>query len=144
MATRCLWLGGISDHRSTWPKGAVVLHLATRCLCLEGRGGLTCCLTASQPAAIGKPTSHMQKCQPVRPQVGHIVGGGRTGGPTTLGPSLGSQHSHWFPWVVTLLSKARQVTQMMSAACYIPLALLTGTICSFVSASPNHIFLHQM
>ena len=51
----------------------------------------------SQPAAIGQPTSHVQKCQPVRLWVGQIVGGGRTGGLTTLGLSPGSQHSHWFP-----------------------------------------------
>ena len=43
--------------------------------------------SASQPAAIGQPTSHVQKCQPVRPWVGHIAGRRRNGGPTTLGPS---------------------------------------------------------
>ena len=48
------------------------------------------------------------------------------------------------PWGVTYLTKARQVTQMSSAAYYIPMALLLGTICSFVSMSPNHIFLHKM
>ena len=45
---------------------------------------------------------------------------------------------------VTYLTKARQVTQMSSAALYIPLAILSGTFCSFVSTWPNHIFLHQM
>ena len=52
---------------------------------------------ASLPAAIGQPTSHVTKYQPVRLQVGQIVGGRRTGGLTTLGPWPGSQHSHWFP-----------------------------------------------
>ena len=33
---------------------------------------------------------------------------------------------------------------MSSAACYIPLALCWQTVCSFVSTSPNHIFLHTM
>ena len=37
------------------------------------------------------------------------IGGGRwTGSLTTIGLSPGSQHSHWFPWVVTYLTKARQ------------------------------------
>ena len=27
-----------------------------------------------------------------------VLGGKWTGSPTTLGPSPGSQHSHWFPW----------------------------------------------
>ena len=46
--------------------------------------------------------------------------------------------------VVTYLTKARQVTQMSSAALDIPLALLSGAVCSFVLMWPNHIFLHQM
>ena len=33
----------------------------------------------------------------VRLQVGKICGGRWTGGLTTLGPSPGSQYSHWFP-----------------------------------------------
>ena len=45
---------------------------------------------------------------------------------------------------VTYLTKASQVTQMSSAAHYIPLVLPSGTVCSFVSMWPNHIFLHQM
>ena len=45
---------------------------------------------------------------------------------------------------VTYLTNARQVTQMSSAALYIPLALLSGTVWSFVSTWPYHIFLHQM
>ena len=34
------------------------------------------------------------------------------------------------PWGVTFLTKARQVTEMRSEACYIPLALLWMTACS--------------
>ena len=49
--------GGTSDPRSTRPKGDVVSHLATRCLCL-GRIRLTCCLIASQPASCNWPASH--------------------------------------------------------------------------------------
>ena len=52
---------------------------------------------ASLPAAIGQPTSHVTKYQSVRFWVGQIFGGRRTGSPTTLGPSPGSQHSHQFP-----------------------------------------------
>ena len=39
----------------------------------------------------------MAKYQPVRLWVGQIFGGRRTGSLTTLGPTPGSQHSHWFP-----------------------------------------------
>ena len=89
LATSCLYLGYI------WPQVnliTLVTNLATRCICLgEGQVDI---LWDSQPA---QPTSHVKTCQPVRLWVGHIVGSMRTGGPTTLGPSLGSQHSHWFP-----------------------------------------------
>ena len=50
--------------------------------------GKACQLQANLPC---------EKSQPVRLQVGQIVGGGRTGGLTTLGPSPWCQHSHWFP-----------------------------------------------
>ena len=53
--------------------------------------------SASLPAAIGMPTRHVTKYQPVRLQVGQVVGGRRTGSLTTLGPSPGSQQSYWFP-----------------------------------------------
>ena len=98
------------------------------------------------------------------------IGTGRwTGGLTTLGPSPGSQHSHWFPlgsdlphqgqvrapvqgpitptgfpWGVTYLAKAKQVTKMSSAGYYIHLKLYLVTVCTFVSMPPNHIFLHAM
>ena len=66
-----------------------------RHLCLwEGQVDI---LFNSQPATIGQPTSHVKKCQPVRLWLGQIVGGRRTGGPTTLGPHSGSEPSHWFP-----------------------------------------------
>ena len=89
--------------------------------------------------------------------------------PTTLGPSPGSQHSHWFPlgsdlphqgqarapvegpitptgfpWEVTYLAKAKQVTGMSSAGYYIHLELYLVTVCTFVLMPPNHIFLHAM
>ena len=52
----------------------------------------------SLPAAIGQPTSHVTRYQPVRLWVGQIFGGRMTGSPTTMGPSPGYQHSHWFPF----------------------------------------------
>ena len=51
----------------------------------------------SLPAIIGQPTSHVTRYKPVRLWVVQIFGGRRTGSQTTLGPSPGSQHSHWFP-----------------------------------------------
>ena len=107
-------------------------------------------------------------------QVGHRgvggIGGGRwTGSPTTLGPSPGSQHSHWlplgsdlpqqgqaggpvegpitptgFPWGVTYLAKAKQVTEMSSAGYYIHWELYLVTVHTFVSKLPNHILLQAM
>ena len=96
-------------------------------------------------------------------------GGKWTGSPTTLGPSPGSQHSYWFPlgsdlphqgqarapfqgpitptgfpWGVTYLTKAKQVTEMSSAGSYIHLELYFMTVCTFVSIPPHHIFLHAM
>ena len=102
--------------------------------------------------------------------VSGVYWGGRwTGSLTTLGPSPGFQHSRWlplgnglpcqdqarvpvegpitptgFPWGVTYLTKAKQVTEMSSAGCNIQLALYLVTVCTFVSMLPNHIFLHTM
>ena len=67
---------------------------------------------------------------------------------------LGSQ-PHWapvqgpstptgFPWGVTYLAKAKQVTEMSSAGYYIHLELYFVTVCTFVSMPPHHIFLHAM
>ena len=88
---------------------------------------------------------------------------------TTLGPTPGSQHSHWFPlesdlhhqgqarvpvegpiiptgfhWGVTYLAKAKQVTGMSSGGYSIHLELYFVTICTFVAMPPHHIFLHEM
>ena len=96
-------------------------------------------------------------------------GGKWTWSLTTLGPSPGSQHSQWFPlgrdlphqgqarapvegpitptgfpWGVTYLAKAKQVTEMSSTGYYIHLELYFVTVCTFVSMLPNHIFLHAM
>ena len=139
MATRCLCLWGIHlttgqtdqssntlDHQMSVPREVQVDIL------LDSQ-------SASQPVTVGQPTSHVQKCQPV--WAGHIVGVRRTGCLTTLGPSPESQLSHWFPLGIDL-PKAREVIQMISSALYIPFAILTGIVYSFVSTSHNHIFLH--
>ena len=49
-----------------------------------------------------------------------------------------------FPWGVTYLAKAKQVTEMSSAGYHIHLELYLVTGCTFVSILPNHIFLHAM
>ena len=155
-----------------WPKvnlTEVVTHLATRCLCpgkhlTSGQPdqssnilghkmyllwGQVNILLASQPtslpAATGQTTSHVEKFQPVRLWIGQIDDGRRTGSPTTFGPQFRVPALPLLPlWGVTYLTKARQVTEMTSAALYVPLSLLSHTVYSFVSMWPNHIFLHQM
>ena len=49
-----------------------------------------------------------------------------------------------FPWGVTYLAKAKQVTEMSSAGYYIHLELYLVTVCTFLSMLPKHIFLHAM
>ena len=76
--------------------------------------------------------------------VGVHWGGKWTGSPTTLAPVQGPITPTGFPWGVTSLAKARQVTEMSSAGCYIPLELYFVIVCTFVSMLPHHIFLHAM
>ena len=108
-------------------------------------------------------------CVGVSGGVGVHWGGKWAGSQTTLGPSPGSQHSHWFPlgsdlphqgqarapvegpvtptgfpWGVTYLAKAKQVTEMNSAGYNIHFELYFMTVCTFVSTPPHHIFLHAM
>ena len=85
------WTTGLCDQNS---------HTHDHKMSLPGKGQVDISFnrqSASLPAAIGQPTSHVTKHQPVGLMVGQIVGGRRTGSLTTLGPSPGSQHSHWFP-----------------------------------------------
>ena len=158
-------VGGTSDQRSTWPKGEVishvatrclflwgyiwplvnltkvVSHLATRCLCL-GEGQLDILLD-SESATISRPTSHVQKCQPVR--VGHIVGGGRTGGARPhWSPVQGPMPPTGSPWGSDLpdQGQASDTNELCS-----PLYTIgtTYSYClQFVSMPPNHILLHHM
>ena len=101
--------------------------------------------------------------------VGVHWGGKWTGTLTTLDPSPASKHSDWFPlgsdlphqgqarapvegpitptgfpWGVTYLAKAKQVTEMSSAGYYIHLELYFMIVCTFVSMPPHQIFLHAM
>ena len=94
------------------------------------------CDTGYQPP--GAPTSHS-----LPPSWGNRYGGifGRGG---LEAKHIGPHHAQWFPLGVTQLTKTRQVTQVSSAALHIPLALFSGTVCSFLSMQPNHIFLHQI
>ena len=75
----------------------VITQIATRCLSL-GWVKLTFCLIGSQPtsqlASFNWPAN--QPCDKISTyQVLGWSDGGRTGSPTTLGPSPRSQHSHW-------------------------------------------------
>ena len=109
---------------------------------------MTFCLIGSQPPSqlascnwpANQPCDKISTCQ----DLGWSDGGRRRGSPATLGPGQGPSTPTGSPWGVTYFTKARQLTQMSSAACYILLALLSGAICSFVSTSSNHIFLHAM
>ena len=51
-------------------------------------------------------------------------GGRWTGDPTTLGPSPGSQHSHWFSLGSDLPGQGQASAEMSSAGYYIHLALI--------------------
>ena len=98
-----------------------------------------------------------------------IGGGSWTRSPTTLGPSPGSQHSHWFPlgsdlphqgqarapvegsitptgfpWGVTYLAKAKQVTEMSSAGYYIHLDYFSDSLHICVYAASSHILTHNV
>ena len=119
LVNRCLYRG-MSDWMSAWPKGSPNVKLTWCSTALVTRchyQGVH--LTAGQVAEGPGAWPHWAPVQ----------------GPSTPTGSLGG---------VTYLTKARQVTQMSFAACYIPLALCLVTICSFVSMLPNHIFLHAM
>ena len=59
-------------------------------------------------------------------------------------PVQGPSISTGSPWGVTYLTKAKQMTEMSSAACYIHSALHLVMACTFTSMPPNHIFLHTM
>ena len=115
-----------------------------------GHWGITGGVGVSEPVGVSGHLGAGRAVGSIRRPAGGIggvrgIGGGRwTGSPTTLGPSLGSQSSHWFPWGVTYLTKARQVTERSSAGYYIHLTLHFVTVCTFVSTLPNHIFLHAM
>ena len=102
---------------------------------------------ANQPASCNWPANQqcekMSTCQTLGWSDRYC--GGRTGGPTTLGLQSRVQALPLVPLGgVTYLTKARKGTEMSSAALYIPVPLLSGTVCSFVSTWPNHIFLYQM
>ena len=66
---------------------------------------------ASLPAAIGRPTSHVKKFQQL--WVGQIVDGGRTEGPTTLGPSPGPSTPTGSPWGSDLPDQANLTASLI-------------------------------
>ena len=128
LATRCLYQGGMSDHRVR----------------------LTFCAIGSQPASqlasCNWPANHHVTRYQTLSGFGSVI--------YVMAAELAAQ-PHWAPvqgpstptgspWGVTYLTKARQVTEKSSAACYIYLAPHLVTICRLVSILPNHIFLHAM
>ena len=82
-----------------WPRSS---HTWPQDVSAWGRVRLIFCLTGSQPASklasynwpANQPCDKISTCE----ALGWSDGGRRTGSPTTLGPSPGSQHSHWFPF----------------------------------------------
>ena len=127
----------------------VVTHMATKCLYL-GRIRLTFCSIGSQPVSQLSSCNWLgiQSCDKI--STNQAVGWSDSWWqedrvPDYIGPLSRIPAIPLVPHGgVTYLIKARQVTQMSSAAHYIPLAPLSGTMCSFVSTSPNHIFLHKI
>ena len=103
--------------------------------------------SASQPACHLQLASQPDMWQDINLSgfglVRYLVVGGQGAWPHWV-PVQGLSTPTGCPWGVAYLTKARQVTQMSSTACYIPLALCLVAICSFVSMLPNHIFLHAM
>ena len=59
-------------------------------------------------------------------------------------PFQGPSTPTGFPWGVTYLAKAKQVTEMSFAGYYIDLELYFMTVFTFVSMPPHHIFLHAI
>ena len=77
-------------------------------------------------------------------RLGGIGVAGGLGAQPHSSPVQGPSTPTGSPLGVTYLTKAGQVTEMSSAACYIHLALHLVMVCTFVSMVPNHIFLHAM
>ena len=161
-------VGGTYSPRSTWPTGEVVSHLSTICLCLGVH------LTTGQPDWSSNTLGHKMSLPGEdqvdilfnsQSASSHNWPVNQLCAQMSTCQTSGWLHSWWrenwgpnhigslsrvpaLPLVslggVTYLTKAMEVTQMSSAALYIPLALLTGTVCSVVSMSPHHLFLHEM
>ena len=92
---RCLYWG--RGHLVYVTK--VITHMATRCLCLlEGKVDIMFNRQSASKLDICNWPAN-QPCDKISTfqALGWSDGGRRTGSPTTLGPSPGSQHSHWFP-----------------------------------------------
>ena len=128
MATKCISCGVMSDLR---------VRLT---FCAIGSQ------SASQLASCNWPAN--QPCDKISTLSGfglvrYVVAGG-LGAQPCWAPVQGPSTPTGSPWGVTYLTKARQVTEMSSAACYIHLALHLVMVCRFVSMPPNHIFLHTM
>ena len=84
-------------------------------------------------------------CRGIRGRRGVRDWGGKwIGSPTTLSPSPGSQHSHWFPLGSDLPGQAKQVTKMSSAGYYIHLELYFVSLHICIYATSSHILTHNV
>ena len=150
-----------ADQMSSWPEiplpvgyiwpqiyvTKVVTHMATRCLPGGGSGWHFVWWAVSQPACQLQLASQPAMWQNINLSglrlARYLVAGGPGAWPHWA-PVQDPSTPTGSPWGVTYLTKARQVTELSSAARYIPLALCLETICSFVAMLPNHIFLHTL
>ena len=130
---------------SMWPKSS---HTWSQAVSAWGRVRLKFCSIGSQPASqlascnwsANKPYDKISTCQ----ALGWSDGGRRTGSPTTLGPSPGSQHYHWFPLGSDLPDQGQASDTNELCSPLYTIGTTSGTVCSFVPTSHNYIFLHKM
>ena len=76
---------------------------------------------------------------------GCIMGGKWTGSPTTLDPSLGSQHSHCFPWESDLPGQSQASDRNeLCRLLYTLWTIFHGSFHICIHATSSHIFIHNI
>ena len=75
---------------------------------------------------------------------GVYYGGKWTGSPTTLGPSPGSQHSHWFPWGSDLPGQGQVSDRNELCRLLYTFGTIFHDSFHIVSMPPHHVFLHTI
>ena len=77
--------------------------------------------------------------------VGQIFGGRRTRSPTTLGPSPGSHHSHWFPLGSDLPDQGQASdTNELCSLLYTFGTMFRDHLQFFIHAASSHILAHTV